>query len=619
MVSRATPSSSASPAGRSRPARSAAAAASASGVALPRRARAPRAAPVSCSTRASTPSGARLARPARRGRCSSAVPTSTPALYGAHAAPRRCTAPTTSSTTVRDRSSTPRRARRRRADARDLPRHPGAQRRARRHVAPHLPDSPASARTADPGQPGGERRSHGRRSTPASLLAQTMGTDTSRARATITSRSIASATACASSAAPPTAWSKAVEVDGAWSCSRCSGTPRTPRRTTPRSSACSTRSSTPRRARGDPMMRDAARGGFVPSRSRSLMVGIAAACSSDPPSAPKGAHAPRSQATRRSSRVRGTTAVVMIHGATTHKDSWYPLMPQASPNAGYWAIAYDYDSSKSADVAEIVAYARAHGAKRIVLVGSSLGAEHALETADPLHVDAVVNFSSEVEHTVKEPLLAIASHGDGNTAVYAQHNVSGRGPESKVVIVNGSTHGIDLVHPHPEAMTDRHRLALQGRRGLTDTGSMQSPPPPAGTRTRGRPGVVALVGRTRWTVSDAAYDPRARGTSAKRRASRASGSVRCSCSRAWWGSSSTASSRRSCHRSTARSLTTTPDGVAHVSDRFVRAELALFPSSIVGDRAASRWRSGGCCASASSRAAWVGPKLATAPSARGAW
>jgi pimeloyl-ACP methyl ester carboxylesterase len=142
----------------------------------------------------------------------------------------------------------------------------------------------------------------------------------------------------------------------------------------------------------------------------------------------------------------------MIHGATTHKDSWNSLLPVLA-DAGYWAIAYDYDSSKSADVAEIVAYARAHGAKRIVLAGSSLGAEHALETADPLHVDAVVNFSSEVERTIKEPLLAITSQGDGQTATYAKHNAKAAGRGSTYDIVTGSTHGIDLVHPHPEAMT----------------------------------------------------------------------------------------------------------------------------------------------------------------------
>ena len=94
---------------------------------------------------------------------------------------------------------------------------------------------------------------------------------------------------------------------------------------------------------------------------------------------------------------------------------------------------------------------RVHTALRqIVLVGSSLGAQHALESADSLHVNAVVAFSAEVERTVKEPLLAIASQHDGSTTTYASHNVQNAGPHSQLTIVSGNTHGIDLVNPHPE-------------------------------------------------------------------------------------------------------------------------------------------------------------------------
>jgi pimeloyl-ACP methyl ester carboxylesterase len=183
-----------------------------------------------------------------------------------------------------------------------------------------------------------------------------------------------------------------------------------------------------------------------------LLAATATACSSDSGAMPKGARSTKIAGHKAFEEGSGTTAVVMIHGLTTHKDSWNSLLPVLA-KAGYWGIAYDYDSSKSADVAEIVAYARAHGATRIVLAGSSLGAQHALETADSLHADAVVTFSSEVERTIKEPLLAIASQGDGQTATYAKRNAAAAGPHSKSIIVAGSTHGIDLVHPHPEAMT----------------------------------------------------------------------------------------------------------------------------------------------------------------------
>jgi hypothetical protein len=176
-----------------------------------------------------------------------------------------------------------------------------------------------------------------------------------------------------------------------------------------------------------------------------------AACSSSEASAPKRSTNITIAGHQAVETGQGTTAVVLIHGATTHKDAFYPLMPVLAA-AGDWAIAYDYNSSGNADVDKIVAYARAHGATTIVLCGSSLGAERALESADALHVDAVVNFSSEIERTIKEPLLAIASLHDGQTATYARHNVSVAGPGSQLDVVSGSTHGIDLVHPHPEAM-----------------------------------------------------------------------------------------------------------------------------------------------------------------------
>jgi alpha-beta hydrolase superfamily lysophospholipase len=190
-----------------------------------------------------------------------------------------------------------------------------------------------------------------------------------------------------------------------------------------------------------------------------------AACSSSA-SPPKGARTTKFAGHNAVEQGSGTTAVVMIHGKSTHKDSWFPLMPKLAA-AGYWAIAYDYDSQGSGDLAEIVAYARAHGAKRLVLAGSSLGAQHALEAADALHADAVITFSSEVEHTIREPLLAIASVGDGDTVTYARHNVDtakhSGAHDTKIVEVKGSTHGIDMVNPHPEVMkvvTDWLRTVL---------------------------------------------------------------------------------------------------------------------------------------------------------------
>ena len=106
----------------------------------------------------------------------------------------------------------------------------------------HIPEDPGVPAHGQPGEAGGARV-HDVTLEPDSLVADVMDTTTrDRRRATTIKRSRSSATACASSAAPPTASSKR-SSSTARSCSRCSGTPRTPRPTTPHSNACSTRSS----------------------------------------------------------------------------------------------------------------------------------------------------------------------------------------------------------------------------------------------------------------------------------------------------------------------------------------------------------------------------------------
>ncbi len=150
---------------------------------------------------------------------------------------------------------------------------------------------------------------------------------------------------------------------------------------------------------------------------------------------------------------KATVAVVMVHGRSTHKDSWYDVMPKIT-GAGYRAIAYDYDATGGAGIAAVVAYERAHGAKTIVLMGSSLGAGHVLRSAIPAltHPAAVITFSAVEIVTIDPaiPVFAIASKGDGNTAKNA-HAIA-RGVKSQELIVTGATHGVDLVHPHPEVV-----------------------------------------------------------------------------------------------------------------------------------------------------------------------
>ncbi len=152
--------------------------------------------------------------------------------------------------------------------------------------------------------------------------------------------------------------------------------------------------------------------------------------------------------------VAATTVVVMVHGRTTHKDSWYPLFRQVG-SAGYRAVAYDYDATGDADVRAVVQYERAHGTTTIVLMGSSLGAGHALRGGNDatIRAVAVVSISAVAVATTIAPVLAIASLGDGATPANAREIVQRSGHGSESLIVSGSTHGVDLVHPHPEVVS----------------------------------------------------------------------------------------------------------------------------------------------------------------------
>ena len=148
------------------------------------------------------------------------------------------------------------------------------------------------------------------------------------------------------------------------------------------------------------------------------------------------------------------TAIVMVHGRSTHKDSWYPMMPKLAA-AGYRTIAYDYDSSADAEIAAVVKQVRAEGAEQIVLMGSSLGAGHALRASNDCVVaaEATVTFSAvAVVETPLQSVLAIASKKDGDTAANARAIANNQGLQSRALVIEGATHGVDLVNHHPEAI-----------------------------------------------------------------------------------------------------------------------------------------------------------------------
>jgi hypothetical protein len=149
----------------------------------------------------------------------------------------------------------------------------------------------------------------------------------------------------------------------------------------------------------------------------------------------------------------GPVGVVLAHGASTTKELWYPLMP-ALADAGMHAVAFDFGSDREGDIRAAMSYLQDAGAEKIVLIGSSLGGSNVLDVATGDSVAAVVTFSvgDGGAWSIDEPGLYIASEGDGGTADAARALADRF--DGKAVVVDGSTHGADLLKPHPEVIAE---------------------------------------------------------------------------------------------------------------------------------------------------------------------
>jgi pimeloyl-ACP methyl ester carboxylesterase len=109
----------------------------------------------------------------------------------------------------------------------------------------------------------------------------------------------------------------------------------------------------------------------------------------------------------------GTTAVAMLNESDQNLCSWLPFARGLAAR-GYQAVVFDSTAAVQVDVAHAVArYLHAHGAKRVVMMGASVGARATLAAAASKHsrIDAAVALSAE-ERTSNGPpdLLEVLPH-----------------------------------------------------------------------------------------------------------------------------------------------------------------------------------------------------------------
>jgi pimeloyl-ACP methyl ester carboxylesterase len=200
----------------------------------------------------------------------------------------------------------------------------------------------------------------------------------------------------------------------------------------------------------------------------------------EPPSAPpEGSRAvsfPSADGVRLAGRLigEGSVAVVLSHMRPADQRSWWPFSEDLA-EAGYLVLTYDFRgycpggvggcSAGERDLGEIwrdvlgaIDFVRSRGARRVVLIGASMGGTASLVAAaqEGVSVDAVITLSApasfegmdltpDVLTRVSAAKLFIAGTGDGQAAPDAERLYDLSPPPKRVEILTTDAHGTDIL------------------------------------------------------------------------------------------------------------------------------------------------------------------------------
>lgn len=208
---------------------------------------------------------------------------------------------------------------------------------------------------------------------------------------------------------------------------------------------------------------------------------LAGACrGTEPPSSPPaGSRAvsfPSADGVRLAGRLigEGSVAVVLSHMRPADQRSWWSFAEDLA-DAGYLVLTYDFRgycpggaagcSEGERDLGEIwrdvlgaVDFVRSQGARRVVLIGASMGGTASLLAAaqEGVAVQAVVTLSApaafegmeltaDVLTRVDAAKLFIAGTGDGQAAADAERLYDLSPPPKRVEILTTDAHGTDIL------------------------------------------------------------------------------------------------------------------------------------------------------------------------------
>lgn len=157
----------------------------------------------------------------------------------------------------------------------------------------------------------------------------------------------------------------------------------------------------------------------------------------------------------------GTTAIICSHELRGTKQDWSEGAPWLAAR-GYMVLAYDfrgwgdsqgqYDPDKvNRDLLAAMAFVQSHGAKKVILLGASLGADISLMVAASTKVAGVIALSPEYLFglsndqikAISAPKLFVNSEGDA-FASDTQSMFQNAGQPKDLHLYTGSAHGVAI-------------------------------------------------------------------------------------------------------------------------------------------------------------------------------
>jgi esterase/lipase len=179
----------------------------------------------------------------------------------------------------------------------------------------------------------------------------------------------------------------------------------------------------------------------------------------------------------------GTSAVVLAHQSDGSLCEWLPYGEQLAAQ-GFRVLAFDFVGSGSSsmpkqktyveDVRTAVDYLRGQGAKKVVIMGASMGATMSIVAGAAIAppVDGVIALSSPLTFdgvnaqraapSLKSPVLYVAGDTDGDYATYAKSIYDATPADLRtLIVVSAAQHGIRLIDGEVQATFQVRSAVLQ--------------------------------------------------------------------------------------------------------------------------------------------------------------